>query len=154
MMKKIFAIACTLLMLSACQSGQNSMSGAWLNGDRSSTFGDQTNAVNVIYYDYDSSSVNEAAKVKIQQQVDMWYASKSKPTLVVAGHADERGTIDYNLALGERRAYAVQKELQKMGIPADKIQTVSYGKERPAVLGNDESAWALNRRAVTIATKN
>ena len=154
MMKKMFAIACTLLMLSACQSGQNSMSGSWLNGDRSSTFGDQTTAVNVVYYDYDSSSVTEESKEKLQQQVDMWYASSSKPTLVVAGHSDERGTIDYNLALGERRAYAVQKELQKMGIPADKIQTISYGKERPAVIGNDEAAWSLNRRALTIAIKD
>ncbi len=155
MIKKILAIALTLVALTACKSGtQGGMTGSWLDGDMSSATGDQTNAVNVVYFAYDSSAIDAVSKDKIKTQADMWNASSNKPVLVVQGHADERGTIDYNLALGERRAYAAKKELIKAGVPAEKIETVSYGKERPAVMGNDEAAWALNRRAVTIAVKN
>lgn len=154
-MKKLFAIAFTLLMLAACKSGtQPTTAGSWLDGDRSSTTGDQTHAVNVVFFDLNSSSLNAEAKGKLQKQADMWTASKNKPVLVVEGHCDERGTVDYNLALGERRAHMAKKELEKLGIPADKIETISYGKERPAVMGNDEKSWELNRRAVTVAVKN
>lgn len=155
-MKKLFAVACTLLMLAACKSGHKGENGAgsWLDGDRSSTTGDQRHAVNVVFFAYDSTKIDAEAKEKLQKQADMWKASKNKPTLVVEGHCDERGTVDYNLALGERRAHAAKKELEKLGIPADKLETISYGKERPAVMGNDEAAWSLNRRAVTIAVKN
>jgi peptidoglycan-associated lipoprotein len=154
MLKKIFAIALTLGMLTACQSLDKSGSGSWLDGDMSSATGDQTNSVNVVYFGYDSSSIDEKAKTKLKEQATMWAASANKPVLVIQGHCDERGTIDYNLALGERRAYAAKKELIKMGVPADKVETISYGKERPAVMGNDEASWALNRRSVTIAVKN
>ena len=155
-MKKLFAIAFTLVMLAACKSGTNAstMPGSWLDGDRSSATGDQANAVNVVFFDLDKSSLDNEAKAKVQQQAEMWAASKHKPVLTVEGHCDERGTVDYNLALGERRAHAAKKELMKHGVPADKIETISYGKERPAVMGSDEHAWTLNRRAVTIAVKN
>lgn len=156
MLKKLFAIALTLVMIAACKSShkEDTMTGSWLDGDMSSTTGDQRNAVNVVYFGYDSSSLDESAKAKLQEQATMWSASSNKPVLVIQGHCDERGTVDYNLALGERRAYAAKKELIKFGVPAEKIETISYGKERPAVMGNDESAWSLNRRAVTIAVKN
>lgn len=155
MLKKLFAIALTLVIITACKSStKESMTGSWLDGDMSSTSGDQRNAVNVVYFNYDSSSIDETAKGKLEEQAKMWSASSNKPVLVVQGHCDERGTVDYNLALGERRAYAAKKELIKFGVPAEKIETISYGKERPAVMGNDESAWSLNRRAVTIAVKN
>ena len=71
----------------------------------------------------------------------------------VEGHADERGTRDYNLALGERRANSAKNYLISVGIDAARIQTVSYGKERPAAMGSDESAWAQNRRAVTVTVQ-
>ncbi len=155
MLKKLFAIALTLGMLTACQSSNKSgMTGSWLDGDMSSATGDQTNAVNVVYFAYDASTLDAKAKTKLEEQAKMWTASANKPVLVIQGHCDERGTIDYNLALGERRAYAAKKELIKLGIAAEKIETISYGKERPAVMGNDEAAWALNRRSVTIAVKN
>ncbi len=155
-MKKLFAIAFTLLMLAACKSGTHSSTpaGSWLDGDRYSATGDQTTAVNVVFFDLDRSTLDAEAKEKIKKQAEMWTASTKKPVLVVEGHCDERGTVDYNLALGERRAHAAKKELEKMGIPANKIETISYGKERPAVMGNDEAAWELNRRSVTIAVKN
>ena len=155
-MKKLFAIALTLVMLVACKGGTNgsSAAGSWLDGDRSSATGDQTNAVNVVFFDLDSSSIDAEGQDKLQQQAKMWAASKNKPMLQVEGHCDERGTVEYNLALGERRAHAAKKELVKLGVPADKIETISYGKERPAVMGSDEYSWELNRRSVTIAVKN
>lgn len=156
-MKKLFAIAFTLLMLAACKSGTHNgaaAAGSWLDGDRSSTMGDQTNAVNVVFFEFDSSKVDEEGKMKLKQQAEMWKTSKHKPTLIIEGHCDGRGSVDYNLGLGERRAYAAKKELEMLGVPADKLETISYGKERPAVMGNDEASWSLNRRAVTIAVKN
>ena len=155
MIKKIFVIALTLVTMTACKSLENAgMQGSWLDGDMSSTTGDQTNAVNVVYFPYDSSALTSKAKDKLAEQAKMWMDSANKPVLVVQGHCDERGTIDYNLALGERRAYAAKKELIKLGIPAEKVETISYGKERPAVMGNDQASWDLNRRDVTIAVKN
>ncbi|MEK6733586.1 MAG: OmpA family protein [Pseudomonadota bacterium] len=154
MMKKLFAIVFALVALSACKNMGQGMNGSWLDGDRSSTTGDQTNAVNVVFFAFDSSKIDAEAKAKLVKQVEMWNTSSNKPALLVEGHCDERGTVEYNLALGERRAYAAKKELIALGIPAEKIETISYGKERPAVMGNDEYSWALNRRAVTIAVKN
>ena len=150
-MKKIFAIAFTLLALVACKSGtQAGSNGSWLDGDRSSTQGDQTHAVNVVFFAFDSSALDAAAKTKLHQQADMWHASKNKPMLVIEGHTDIIGDGEYNIALGNRRAHAAKKELEKHGVPADKIETISYGKERPAVMDND----ALNRRAITLAVKH
>jgi peptidoglycan-associated lipoprotein len=71
-------------------------------------------------------------------------------TVTIEGHCDERGTREYNLALGERRANAVKNVLVALGIPAQRISTISYGKERPAVVGSTEAAWAQNRRGVTV----
>jgi peptidoglycan-associated lipoprotein len=73
--------------------------------------------------------------------------------ITVEGHADERGTRDYNLALGERRANSAKNFLVSIGVDASRIQTVSYGKERPSALGSDEQAWAQNRRAVTVTIR-
>jgi peptidoglycan-associated lipoprotein len=70
----------------------------------------------------------------------------------IEGHCDERGTTEYNLALGERRANAVREFLMKMGIPKSRIDTISYGKERPSDMGHDDAAWAKNRRAVFVIT--
>ena len=144
-MKNIFAIAITLLMLVSCQSTSNK--GSWLNGDQSTTIGDQTNSVNVVYFAFDKSTLSDEDQEKIAIQADMWKASEHKPTLIVEGHCDKAGNGEYNLALGNRRAYAAKKELEKNGIPSDRIETISYGKERPAVIDDD----ALNRRAITIA---
>ena len=144
-MKNIFAIAITLLMLVSCKS--TSDKGSWLNGDQSTTTGDQTNSVNVVYFAFDKSTLSDEDKEKVAIQADMWKASKHQPILVVEGHCDKAGNGEYNLALGNRRAYAAKKELEKNGVPSDKIETISYGKERPAVIDDD----ALNRRAITIA---
>ena len=83
------------------------------------------------------------ANAQILQKYPTW-------VITIEGHADERGTAEYNLALGERRANSVKNFLAGQGVAADRISVISYGKERPAVEGSDESAWAQNRRAVTV----
>ena len=79
-----------------------------------------------------------------------WLKANPETTVVIEGHTDDRGTRDYNLALGERRAVAVKNYLISQGVDADRIQVISYGKERPAVVGANEAAWSQNRRAVTV----
>ncbi len=83
-----------------------------------------------------------------RKQAD-WLKRNANVTVTVEGHCDERGTREYNLALGERRATAVKNVLVALGIPANRVSTISYGKERPAVVGSTEAAWAQNRRGVT-----
>ena len=79
-----------------------------------------------------------------------WLARYPQVMVRIEGNADERGTREYNLALGERRATAVRNYMVALGIDAGRMQTISYGKERPAVLGDDEAAWAQNRRGVIV----
>lgn len=105
-----------------------------------------------IFFDTDRFNVDNADMVVLQSQAQ-WAMRYPNTMLVIEGHADERGTRDYNLALGERRANAAKQYLISLGVPAGRIQTVSYGKERPQALGSDESSWAQNRRAVTVTVK-
>ena len=83
-----------------------------------------------------------------------WLKSDHALMVVIEGHCDERGTREYNIALGEKRAVAVKKYLVSLGIPSYRIKTVSYGKERPAVVGSNPEAWSKNRRAVTVVSNN
>ncbi|MDE3037500.1 MAG: peptidoglycan-associated lipoprotein Pal, partial [Pseudomonadota bacterium] len=87
---------------------------------------------------------------KTLQHQAAWLKQYPGVNVTVEGHCDERGTREYNLALGERRAAAAKKYLVSEGIAAARISTISYGKERPAVIGDDEAAWSQNRRAVTV----
>ena len=97
-----------------------------------------------VYFDFDSAAIRPGEVSKLEAAAA---AMKSNPgKLVVEGHADERGTSEYNRALGERRAQAAREQLIKLGVSADKISTVSYGEERPADPGHDEAAWSKNRR--------
>ncbi len=107
------------------------------------------NGQNVIYFDTDRFNIDsaDAAALQTQAQYLLRYPSVS---VTVEGHCDERGTRDYNLALGERRANSAKNYLVGLGVSADRISTVSYGKERPVAMGSDEGAWAQNRRAVTL----
>jgi peptidoglycan-associated lipoprotein len=99
-----------------------------------------------VFFAYDSDEIDEEAKRALASNADLL---KSYPTWIVTieGHCDERGTAEYNLALGERRALAARSYLVSIGIPADRIRTVSYGKEFPFDQGHDEPAWTMNRRA-------
>jgi peptidoglycan-associated lipoprotein len=101
-----------------------------------------------VFFAYDSSLLSPDAARTLQRQAAWLKASSA--ALTIEGHADERGTREYNLALGDRRATAVRDYLVAQGVAPNRIRTVSYGKERPAVVGNDESAWAHNRRGVSV----
>lgn len=104
---------------------------------------------NQVYFDYDSAAISDSAAGTLKQFADFAKAEGVKG-VTVEGHADERGTREYNLALGDRRAVAVKKYLVGLGLSAEQVTTISYGKERPAVDGHDESAWAKNRRGVLV----
>jgi len=104
---------------------------------------------NTVYFGFDSSELAGEAQATLDRQAAFLNVN---PTMVVVieGHADERGTREYNLALGDRRAVAVRDYLLAKGLNAARVRTVSYGKERPAVSGSNEEAWAKNRRAATV----
>src|SRR5262252_1777676 len=102
-----------------------------------------------VFFDFDKSDVKPEGRTTLQRQAD-WLKKYPNVTVTVEGHADERGTREYNLALGERRATAVKKMLVALGVAANRVSTISYGKERPAVVGSNEAAWAQNRRGVTV----
>jgi len=99
-----------------------------------------------IFFDFDKSNIRDDQKAALNQDVS-WLKGNPTAKVTIEGHADERGTNEYNLALGERRAKATRDYLVAVGIEAARITTVSYGEERPFVLGHDESAWKWNRRA-------
>jgi peptidoglycan-associated lipoprotein len=102
-----------------------------------------------IFFSFDRSDVSPEAREILTRQAD-WLRRYPNVTVTIEGHCDERGTREYNLALGERRAQAAKNVLVALGIPASRISTISYGKERPAVVGSTEEAYAQNRRAVTV----
>ncbi len=103
----------------------------------------------VIYFEYDSSNLNAEGQLVAEAHAQ-WLASNPGVTVVLEGHADERGTREYNLALGEDRAKTVMQVMQGMGVNGSNVQTISYGEERPVALGADESSWSLNRRVEII----
>jgi peptidoglycan-associated lipoprotein len=107
------------------------------------------NGRDVIYFDTDKYNIDsdDAAALRQQAQYLLQYPNIRA---TIEGHCDERGTREYNLALGERRANAAKDYLVSLGVPAARLNTISYGKERPVALGSNEQAWAQNRRAVTI----
>ena len=107
------------------------------------------NAEDRVFFAFDSSAISSEAAEVLDGQAK-WLKDHKKVNVIVQGYCDDRGTREYNLALGERRANAVKQYLISQGVAADRISTISYGKERPAVLGNNEAAWAQNRRAVTV----
>jgi peptidoglycan-associated lipoprotein len=98
------------------------------------------------FFAYDKANIRDDQTAALSDNVG-WLKANSGARILIEGHCDERGTAEYNLALGERRAKAVKDYLVGAGIAADRVSTISYGKERPFVLGHDESAWKWNRRA-------
>lgn len=102
-----------------------------------------------VYFDTDRYNIDAEDSAKLQTQAQ-YFSQYPDISFTIEGHADERGTRDYNLALGERRANAAKNYLVSLGIPANRIQVISYGKERPVALGSDEASWSQNRRAATV----
>ncbi len=102
-----------------------------------------------IHFDTDHSDVDQEAQGILTAQAK-WLVAHPNVRVTIEGHCDERGTREYNLALGDRRATAAKNFLASAGVTPDRMSTISYGKERPVAMGSDESAWAQNRRAVTV----
>ena len=102
----------------------------------------------VVFFDYDKFNLTAQARTTLERQA-AWLQIYPSVAIIVEGHCDERGTREYNLALGERRANAVLDYLVSLGVNADRIKTTSFGKERPVALGSNEAAWAQNRRGFT-----
>ncbi len=102
-----------------------------------------------VYFGYDEYNLDDRAQSTLSKQAQ-WLKRYPNKSFTVEGHADERGTREYNLALGARRAEAAKRYLVGLGIEEGRLNTISYGKERPEVAGSNESAWAQNRRAVSV----
>jgi peptidoglycan-associated lipoprotein len=153
---KSLAIASAVLLLAACETTPGGSSGAdgrgGAAGGNAAPGTQEDLAQNVgdrVFFDYDSATITPEGQRTLERQ-SAWLKQYGDMNITVEGHADERGTREYNLALGERRASSVKKYLVGLGIAANRISTISYGKERPAVVGSDESAWSQNRRGVTV----
>jgi len=148
-----FLISC--MSLTACKTTNGIKKGETdLNGSTSSSYKENStqyfNEVikNKVYFATDRDSLTDEAIATLGSQAE--WLKKYNRHATIEGHCDERGTREYNIALGERRANNVKRELVKNGVECGKIKTVSYGKERPEVEGSDENAWAMNRRGVTV----
>lgn len=147
-MKKIIFAACAALLVTACSHKAGSESASVETHpaaieELKNKVGDR------VHFKFDSSELIPEAKLTLTRQANFM---KAKPDLkfIIEGHADEHGTREYNIGLGERRANSIKKELQSQGIDANRLKIISYGKERPAVEGHDEAAWYQNRRGVTV----
>jgi peptidoglycan-associated lipoprotein len=161
-LKIVMAISAALL-LAACSSKPAETGGGTSTGTTTSTTTStvpqgaqpgsvddfKTNVGDRVFFGTDRYDLSAEAQAELQKQAT-WLKSYPQYRFVIEGHCDERGTREYNLALGERRATAVRNYLVALGIDAGRMQTISYGKERPAVLGSDEAAWAQNRRGVIV----
>ena len=144
---KVAAVALPLITVTACSSNSSSTAGG--NGTLSKEALEQLQKlqqINTVYFDYDKYNVK--AEYETLLNAHAVFIRTTNLNVIIEGHADERGTPEYNIALGERRASAVKSYLQGNGVSGEQLSIVSYGKEKPAVLGHNEAAYAKNRRAV------
>lgn len=114
--------------------------------DESAAAINQRGELKTIYFGYDKDELTDAARATLRQNAN-WLKANPQWNVVLEGHCDERGTIEYNLALGQRRANSVRSYMASLGVDASRVRTVSYGEERPVDNGHNEAAWAKNRRA-------
>ena len=162
-MKKILIVATSALLLTACSATQD---GAELYGNGNGGWQDNVDITNlsstsltkklrktgddVVYFSFNESGLDSEAKSTLRTQA-AWLKDNPQALIVIEGRCDERGTREYNLALGDQRANAARSYLIAQGISAKRIRTISYGKDKPVVLGSDEESWAKNRSATTVA---
>ncbi|MBM3478993.1 MAG: peptidoglycan-associated lipoprotein Pal [Alphaproteobacteria bacterium] len=151
MRMKVLTAFAALSLLAACSTPEQTTSNqAGSGAQRAQTLQEQLVAVgDRVFFDYDKSDLKPEAR----RQIERWAAflrTNANATITIEGHCDERGTREYNLGLGERRANAAKNFLVSQGIEARRVATISYGKERPAVNGSNEAAWSQNRRGVAV----
>lgn len=161
---KVLSVFAALLLLAACETADTETTGGETTATTSGTGGAEApppeatpDAISPqeelirdvgdrVFFDFDKFSLKPQGRETVEA-LAAWLNSRGGVTLTIEGHADERGTREYNLALGERRANAVKDYLIALGINAGRLTTISYGEERPAVPGSYEEAWAQNRRS-------
>ncbi|MBL27079.1 MAG: peptidoglycan-associated lipoprotein [Rhodospirillaceae bacterium] len=175
MILRFLAVLSTLLVLAACESTPDEGAVAESTGAAQSTPGAGSserpavvqeemaggtsamtpseelvqNVGDRVFYDFDSAVIRRDGEATLQRQAQ-WLRANPGVSIIIEGHADERGTREYNLALGDRRATAAKNYLVSLGVDPGRITTISYGKERPIATGHTEQAWAQNRVAVTL----
>ncbi|MBI3419817.1 MAG: peptidoglycan-associated lipoprotein Pal [Proteobacteria bacterium] len=167
---KMASLMAALLLVAACESTPNgstgtaNSSGSTMGGSSGSGVGAEAlknpnakpgsaedfvdNIGDHVFYGFDSSELTPEDQATLDRQAQ-WLKQYGSVNVTVEGHCDERGTREYNLALGQKRADAAKSYLVAAGVAANRVETISYGKERPEVTGSNEDAWAKNRRAVT-----
>ena len=164
---KFLSVLAAVALLAACETAPESSGSTQSSGaasTSSSSSGSSTSAVQIqggtqedlvvnvgdrVFFAFDSSELSAEARASLEKQA-AWMKKFGGVRVVLEGHCDERGTREYNLALGERRANAAKDYLVALGINPARVKTIAYGKERPAALGHNETAWAQNRRSVTV----
>jgi|SRR5262245_28131609 len=157
MLARFVAVAGAFVLLAACSHAppppppggpggpggiSSSRFGPGSQQDLAATAGDR------VFFDYDQSDIKSEGQEILRRQSE-WLRRYPNVSVTIEGHCDERGTREYNLALGERRAQAVKNVLVALGIPSGRISTISYGKERPEIPHSDDTSYAQNRRGVT-----
>ena len=163
MLKKLLLLAVTGFFLASCAATNTQQGGdvdaasssTSSGSDSSITAGTQEDLiVNVgdrVFFEFDSSELTVDAQSTLDAQA-AWLMQYPDTNITIEGHADERGTREYNLALGDKRAFAVYSYLAQAGIDTNRMEYISWGKERPEVVGSDETAYSQNRRGVTTVT--
>ena len=155
---KFAAVCCCFLALAACSKKNtpdlDSGTGPGTNSSENApgSVGDfQTNVGDRVYFSEDKSTLSAEAQETLRRQSE-WLQQYSSVTVQVEGHADERGTREYNISLSARRATAAREFLIAQGVPGSRISSIAYGKERPVALCDADQCWSQNRRAVTVIT--
>jgi peptidoglycan-associated lipoprotein len=149
-----FAVALVAaLAAAACANKTNELGAGGVGGAGAASPGSQQDfVVNVgdrVFFESDSTDLTTQSRATLDKQAQ-WLSTYNRYAFIIEGHADERGTREYNIALGARRAQAVRDYLASRGIEPSRMRTISYGKERPVAVCNDISCWSQNRRAVTV----
>jgi peptidoglycan-associated lipoprotein len=153
---RIIAVLCTALIMASCANKSLDQSQASFTGSATTPGSQQDFVVNVgdrVFFESDSTELTPQSRATLDKQAQ-WLQLYTRFQFTIEGHADERGTREYNIALGARRAQNVRDYLVSRGIDASRMRTISYGKERPVAVCNDISCWSQNRRAVTVLNAN
>ncbi len=157
---KVLSVLAAVLLLGACESAQQSATGGAAGGLAGGGAGAgaavpgsvrdfQQNVGDRVFFSFDRYDLSPEARDALNRQAQ-WLQQYQSVRVTIEGHCDERGTREYNLALGDRRANAARNYLVALGVPASRITTISYGKERPPVAGSGEAVWQQNRTAITV----
>ncbi len=149
---KLAAVLAVALSMGACSTNNNGLGADGAMASAATPGSQQDFVVNVgdrVFFESDQTNLSPQATATLDKQVQ-WLQTYNRYSFTIEGHADERGTREYNIALGARRAQAVRSYLASRGIDPGRMRTISYGKERPVAVCNDISCWSQNRRAVTV----